>query len=165
MIVADTNILSTFARIQRLDLLPIVAETEELYLTPAVVKELKAGLNKGLDFLQPILAGLTAGAGFISVDLTTDEKSLADNLPGSLNAGEKESIAVCALRAGKLLTNDKRAHNYCQANHIPSLDLKLILRRLWQAKHCAKAEVRALIEEIEQSEPGMIIKGKDEILR
>jgi hypothetical protein len=94
MIVADTNILSTFARIQRLDLLPVVAETDALHLTPAVVKELKAGLNKGLDFLQPILAGLTAGVGFISVELTTDEKSLADNLPGSLNAGEKERKGI-----------------------------------------------------------------------
>ena len=95
MIVADTNILSTFARIQRLDLLPVVAETEVLYLTPAVVKELQAGLHKGLDFLQPILAGLSVGAGFISLELTTDEMNLADNLPDSLNAGEKEGIAVC----------------------------------------------------------------------
>lgn len=166
MIVADTNILSTFARIHRLDLLPVVAETDALYLPPAVVKELKVGLHKGLSFLQPIVAGLSSGAGFYSVELTADEKIVVDTLPGSLNAGEKESIAVCAMRAGsKLLTNDKRAHNYCRDNRIPSLDLKLILRRLWQAGHCTKEEARALMDEIENSEPGMVIKGKDEILR
>ena len=166
MIVADTNILSTFARIQRLELLPAVAETDVFYLPPSVVKELQAGLRQGLNFLQPMVDGLASGAGFYAVELTAEEKSFVDTLPTSLNAGEKESIAVCALRAGgKLLTNDKRAHNYCRDNRIPSLDLKLVLRRLWQAGHCTKEEVRRLMETIEVSEPGMVIKGKDEILR
>lgn len=131
MIVVDTNLLSTFARIRRLDLLSLVAATRTLFLTPAVVKELKMGLQKGFDFLQPVVDGLTSGNEFQAVTLTEEEKSFTDLLPGSLNAGEKESIAVCVLRAGgKLLTNDKRAHNYCREHHIPSLDLKLILRRL-----------------------------------
>jgi predicted nucleic acid-binding protein len=166
MIVVDTCILSTFACIQRIELLFTVAETDSLHLAPAVVKELKIGLQKGLNFLQPILNDLAYGTRFYSLDLTSDEKSLADTLPNSLNAGERESIAVCLKRtASKLLTNDKHAHNYCKSNHIPSLDLKLVLRRLWKAKHCTKEEVRSIMEAIEKNEPGMIIKGKDEILR
>lgn len=166
MIVTDTNILSTFARIQRLDILPLVVAENAFYLSPSVVKEIKAGLNKGLDFLRPIVDGLDSGAEFFVVELTIEEKNFVDTLPGSLNAGEKECITICAHRAGsKLLTNDKRAFNYCRENRIPALDLKLILRRLWQAGHYTKDEVRQLINEIEQSEPGMTIKGKDEILR
>lgn len=131
MIIADTSILSTFARIQRLELLFTVAQTDSLYLPPAVVKELKVGLQKGLSFLQPIIDGLSSGKRFCSIVLTSDEKSYADTLPGSLNAGEKESIAVCRKRTdSKFLTNDKRAHNFCKSVTIPSLDLKLILRQL-----------------------------------
>jgi len=44
VIIADTSILSTFARIQRLDLLFAVAETQSLHLPPAVQKEIKLGL-------------------------------------------------------------------------------------------------------------------------
>ena len=166
MIVVDTSILSTFARIQKIELLFAVAETDSLYLAPAVVKELKVGLQQGLNFLQPIMNDLTRGARFYAVELTSDEKSLVDTLPNSLNAGEKESIAICLKRAGsKLLTNDKRAHNYCKAKQIPSLDLKLILRQLWKSHHCTKEKVRSIMEEIEKNEPGMVIKGKDEILR
>jgi predicted nucleic acid-binding protein len=166
MIVADTNILSTFARIGRLDLLFAVTETKNFYLAPAVVKEIKVGLQKGIVFLQPIVDGLTSRAGFDALDLSAEEKILADALPASLNAGERECIAVCVKRSkAKLLTNDKRARNYCQANRIPCLDLKLVLRRLWQANHCAKEEVRAIIKEIEKSEPRMVIKGKGEIFR
>jgi len=60
MIIADTSILSTFARIQRLDLLFAVVETKSLHLPPAVQKEIRLGLQKGLNFLQPIIDGLTA---------------------------------------------------------------------------------------------------------
>jgi len=166
MIIADTNILSTFARIGRLDLLFVVSETEIFYLPPSVVKEIKVGLQKGLVFLQPIVDGLIGRKRFDALDLTAEEKSLGDAMPASLNAGERECIAVCVKQSGaKLLTNDKRARNYCQANRIPCLDLKMVLRRLWQANHCAKEEVRALIEEIEKGEPGMVIKGKSEIFR
>jgi predicted nucleic acid-binding protein len=166
MIVVDTSILSTFACIRRIELLFAVAETDSLHLAPAVINEFKLGLQKGLDFLQPIIDGLASGTKFYSVDLTSEEKSLINTLPSSLNAGERESIAVCIKRTGsKLLTNDKRAHNYCKANHIPSLDLKLVLRQLWKAGHCTKEEVRFIMAEIEKNESGMVIKGKDEILR
>lgn len=166
MIVVDTNLLSTFARIQRLDLLFAVSETDVLYLVPAVRKEIELGLKLNLNFLLPISEGLVDGTQYILLQLTPDEKHLSDTLPASLNAGEKESIAVCQTRSGsKLLTNDRRAHNYCRDHQIPSLDLKLVLRRLWKADHYIKEEVRLIMEEIEAKEPGMVIKGKEEILQ
>ncbi len=102
MIIADTNILSTFARIGRLDLLFAVAETEVLYLPPAVVKEIETGFRRGRDFLQPIVDGLTGG-GFQPLDLTAEEKNLASTLPSSLNSGEGECIALCAERTANCL--------------------------------------------------------------
>jgi predicted nucleic acid-binding protein len=164
MIVADTNILSTFARIKRLELLFAVAETDALHLAPAVINEIQVGINKGLDFLQPIVEGLASGAKFYSVALTSDEKSLVDVLPNSLNTGERESIAICSQRAGsKLLTNDKRAMNYCRENSLtrpqahspPALESRSLRQRRGSFA----------MEEIEKNEPGMVIKGKDEILR
>ncbi|MCI0694806.1 hypothetical protein L0337_22715 [candidate division KSB1 bacterium] len=166
MIIADTSILSTFARIQRLDLLFAVAETGIIHLPPAVQNEIKIGVQKGLNFLQPVIDTLTAVTQFQSVDLAAEEKHMIPALPKALNAGEKEGIAICLNRAGnKFLTNDKRAQNFCIANNVLSFDLKRILRQLWKAGHCTKEEVRKLMDDIEKSEPGMVIKGKDEILR
>jgi predicted nucleic acid-binding protein len=166
MIVVDTNLLSIFARIQRLELLFAVAETDALHLAPAVINELKLGLKKDLSFLKPIVDGLANGTRFLPLQLMPEEKKLSDSLPASLNSGERESIAVCQKRFGsKLLTNDKRAHNYCKDNQIPSLDLTLVLRRLWKAGHCTKEEVRIIMDAIETSEPGMVIKSKEEILK
>jgi predicted nucleic acid-binding protein len=166
MIIADTSILSTFARIQRLDLLFTVAETGIIHLPPAVQNEIKLGVQKSLNFLQPIIDALTAATPFQSVDLAAEEKHLLRALPKALNVGEKEGIAICLNRSGnKFLTNDKRAHNFCIANDILSFDLKRILRQLWKAGHCTKEEVLKLMDDIEKSEPGMVIKGKEEILR
>lgn len=164
MIISDTNILSTFARIQQLDLLFAVARTGVIHLPPAVQVEIKLGLQKGLKFLQPIIDTLSATTQFQPVDLTVDEKLLISALPKALNAGEKEGIVICLNRSGnKFLTNDKRAHSFCLANNILVLDLKRILRQLWKAGHCTKEEVRKLMADIEKSEPGMVIKGKNEI--
>lgn len=166
MTVVDTSLLSTFARIKRLELLFMVAETDSFYLVPAVINELKLGLKKNLKFLQSIIDDLANGTKFFTILLSPEEKNLSESLPASLNSGERESIAVCQKRAGnRLLTNDKRAHNYCRDNQIPSLDLKLVLRRLWKAGHCTKEEVRLIIDEIERSEPGMVIKDKEQILQ
>jgi predicted nucleic acid-binding protein len=164
MIVADTNILSTFARIRRLDLLFQVMRVEKFVLPQAVVGELQAGLNKGLEFLRPILDDLTTGQGFVSADLTESESAYQSVLPKGLNAGEREGIAICASRSGAvLMSNDYRAKKYCRANRILFADLQLILRRLWQTGLFTQDEVRALIQEIEQSEPGMTIPDQHEI--
>ena len=166
MIIADTSILSTFARIQRLDLLFAVVETTVIHLPPAVQNEITFGLQKGLHFLQPIIDALTAKTQFHSIELTAEEKRLMLSFPKALNAGEKEGIAICLARTdNKFITNDKRAHNFCLANNILSLDLKRILRRLWKNGYCSKPEIRKLMEDIESSEPGMVIKGKYEILK
>lgn len=166
MIIADTSILSTFARIQRLDLLFTAVEAKDLYLPSAVRNEIHQGLQQGLQFLQPIIEGLNAGKNFRAIALVDEEKRLLPTLPRALNSGEKEGIAICLNRPGhKFLTNDKRAHSFCLANKILSLDLKRVLRQLWKAGHCTKDEVRKLMEDVERSEPGMMIKGKDEILR
>ena len=123
-------------------------------------------MQKGLLFLQPIIDALTAATQFQPVVLADEEKRLTLALPKALNAGEKEAIAICLNRAGnKFLTNDKRANNFCLVNSIISFDLNSILRQLWKGGHCTKDEVKSLIDEIEKSEPGMVIKSKDGILR
>jgi len=92
MIIADTSILSTFARIQQLDLLFAVTEAESLRLPPAVQKEIRLGLQKGRNFLQPIIEALTVAAQFQSVDLTAEEKRLIPALPKALNAAKKKAL-------------------------------------------------------------------------
>ena len=62
------------------------------------------------------------------------------------DSGEAESIAVCLRRAGThLLTNDKRARNFCREHSIPCLDLPAILRGLWVRQVVSKERIKQLL--------------------
>jgi predicted nucleic acid-binding protein len=99
------------------------------------------------------------------LELTREEILAVPNLPTSFGSGEAESVAVCLHRPGtQLLTNDKRARNYCREKSIPCLDLPGILRALWVRKVLSKKKVKQLLAQIE-TEQGMVIKNKDEILK
>jgi predicted nucleic acid-binding protein len=53
VILADTNVLSTFAKVGRIPLLLQLFKTDRLGVTPAVYEEFQAGVTKGYTILQP----------------------------------------------------------------------------------------------------------------
>ncbi len=165
MIVADTNIVSTFARVGALPLLKRLLEADRLYITSGTYNELRRAVEVGCAFLEPILAALSPEGDLDLVELTRPEILAVKDLPDSLGTGEAEAIAVCLHRPGtRLLTNDKRARNVCRERQIPCLDLPAILRALWVRKVLNKKKVKELIRQIE-TEQGMVIKNKEEILK
>lgn len=165
MIVADTNIVSTFARVGALPLLRQLLAVDRLHVTAGTYHELRKAAEVGCIFLEPILTGISSEGDLDLVALTRPEILAVKDLPGSLGTGEAEGIAVCLHRPGtQLLTNDKRARNFCRERGIPCLDLPAILRALWIRKVLSKAKVKGLIRQIE-TEQGMVIKNKDEILK
>ena len=96
---------------------------------------MRKAVEVGCVFLEPILAGISSEGDVELVELTRREILAVKDLPGSLGVGETESIAVCIHRPGtRLLTNDKRARNFCRERGIPCLDLPGILRALWVRK-------------------------------
>ncbi len=150
MIVADTNILSTFARVGAIDHLRRLCESDRLHVTPATFNELRRAVEVGCGFLAPILEAIQTGSGLDLVELSREEILGAKDLPRSLGAGEAESIAVCLHRPGtRLLTNDKRARNFCREHSIPCLDLPAILPGLWVRQVASKERVRQLLHLIE----------------
>lgn len=51
-ILVDTNILSTFAKIKRFELLFEIMDRNELYISTSVLHELDIAENMGYDFVQ-----------------------------------------------------------------------------------------------------------------
>ena len=160
MIVADTNIISTFARVAALDLARQLLKADRIYVTPATFKELSRAVEAGCNFLVSTLAAIRAGRELDLVVLNREEILRLKELPSSLGAGEAESISVCLHRPGtSLLTNDKRARNYCRERTIPCLDLPTILRGLWKEHVLTKQQARELLRRIE-TEQGMVVKNR-----
>ncbi len=64
-IIFDTNVLSLFAKVNRLDLLPqfftAPLSTVPLYITPTIQHEVEIGLQNGVDYLEDALQFVEAG--------------------------------------------------------------------------------------------------------
>jgi predicted nucleic acid-binding protein len=165
VIVSDTNIVSTFARIDAVGILRRHFKGVRLDVTPATFHELRDAVRVGHKFLLPVITAIDEDGDLNLIVLTREEILSTRNLPLSLGAGEAESVAVCRSRKrGRLLTNDKRAKNFCDQNQIPFTDLSGILRDLWYQRTCTKRDVSGLIRAIEQ-EPGMVVTKKEWIFK
>ena len=108
MILADTSILSTLARVNGLELLWDLFPHSPLGVTPAVFREISDAIAQGclwlvqvLDFVRTERLKLVAP--------TSSEVLAAEELPDSLGLGEREAIALCAAHRWAFLTNDRRA--------------------------------------------------------
>ncbi len=135
MTLADTNIVSTYARVARWRSSGNWW-VDRLQVTQATYHELRKAVEAGCDFLEPILAGIQSDGELALIALTETEILSVKDLPTSLGAGEAEAIAVCLNRPGtRLLTNDRRARNYCGEHGIPCLDLPSCLRAVGAQGH------------------------------
>lgn len=157
----DSNILSTFAKIDKLDLLFRLFKGERLATSPTVYEELTIGITKGYISLKRVLNCIKKDIIQI-VSLTKEEIFLKGNLPDSFDEGEREFIAICKKRGYVLATNEKIVKNYCTKENIDYLNLSDILRALWVRKVVSKDIVIGIIKRIEK-EDRIIFKKVDSI--
>jgi predicted nucleic acid-binding protein len=69
VIIADTNIVSTFVRVEAIDLLRQLVKSDRLHVTPATFHELRRAVEAGCDFLGPTLEAIQTGSGLDLVEL------------------------------------------------------------------------------------------------
>jgi len=160
MIVCDTNILSTFARVGILDLLFQLFPRHDFVIPPAVYTEINAAIQRGLLFLEMVLTQVDIGKIRLST-LTPEEEFERRELPASFGLGEAACVAICIRQSAIFLSNDKRVRNYCQGRGIEVYDLMRLLRALWENKIVSKQKVHKIVNDIERSEEVVFKNRKD----
>ncbi|MBM4461465.1 MAG: hypothetical protein FJ011_27530 [Chloroflexi bacterium] len=113
MLLADTNILSTFAKVNQLALLFRLFGDERIGIVPAVYAEFQAGVKKGYADLQVVIKLIQQGQIDLAA-LTAQEVFWASALPVSFDAGERETLAVAKSRGCSILTNENQIKNWCR---------------------------------------------------
>lgn len=88
MILADTNIVSTFARVGALGFVRQVVRADRLYVTPSNLNEIRETVDKGCTFLASTLEVIHAGSELDVLVLRREEILAVKDLPKSLGAGE-----------------------------------------------------------------------------
>ena len=161
-LVFDTDILSTFGKIRRLDLLKKLFPNVRFFVPSSVYNELFKARERGYEFVDYIIE-----SGILEVTpLNEEELDLLSKLreeQRSLGLGELEGMSICKHREYILVTNDITAKKVCDQYGIKFVDLSMILKSLLEVKILMSDELRALIDEIERKDR-VIIKDKDDIL-
>jgi predicted nucleic acid-binding protein len=148
VILADTNILSTFAKIDRLPLLFEFFAGDRIGVVPAVYEEFRQGASKGYSMLNSVLELVQARQ--IELVMPTIEEILAkDALAASFDSGERETMAVAISRGLQIMTNEKQVKNWCGRTSVRYVDLSGLLRAFWRTNLLTKEEVHDLTEQIE----------------
>ncbi len=158
-VVVDTDILSTFAKVDKLGLLPKLFSKSRILICPSVNLEIKKGVELGLlRYSHP--------PHFIAINLATSEKASARELreASNLGSGDAECLAVARNRDCLLLTNDRKAEKAADSLSIDHFSLPLLLRELWRSHVVPKSRVAKLMDEIETKD-NVIIKNKEMIFK
>lgn len=151
MVLADTNILSTFAKIAELSLCMRLFTEAGIGVVPAVYEELHQGVSKGYVALQTAIELIQHR--HIELVVPNAEEILGKSVfPASFDAGERETMAIAQARGAKVLTNERLVKNWCQQVGIQYWDLPGILRALWRTHLLTKEQVRSLVTQIEEKD-------------
>jgi predicted nucleic acid-binding protein len=143
-VVIDTDILSTFCKIGKLELLARLFHKSTIIVCPAVHKEITRAESGGrLHYLPP--------PSFSRVTLTHAEQKMARGIwdKKRLGRGDCECIAVAQQRKCVLLTNDRRAQRAAGSLSISYMSLQLVLRELYVTGISSRIQIRELINQIE----------------
>lgn len=163
MVLIDTNILSTFALIDRLSLLWSLFEDNLIYISPNVFTEVTKAKIAGYSHADKILNVIKEDKIKLLIP-TKEEILLSMELPMNFGYGERDSVIIAQRRGMVFVTNEKKIIKYCQNEKIGCLWLEKILRSLWKENILSKEEVKIIMDEIEAKD-NLIIPLKDEILK
>ena len=102
-VVIDTDVISTFAKINKLELLQRLFSKSEILLTPSVSKEIKNGMQLGIIKSQRVR--------FSAIKLDLSEKRLVREIRAGKKLGlaDAECISIAKYRTCLLITNDRQA--------------------------------------------------------
>lgn len=135
MIVSDTDFLSAFSKIGKIDLIFRVFKTKEITISKAVYRELKE--SPAFDKVLPYF--------------TDKEKSIkvkkvsTKEVPTSLGEGERESITLAQNQKAKLLMDDREAGIFAEGKGLDVIDIPAFLFHCKEKKKLSVSQIKEII--------------------
>jgi len=153
--ILDTDIASTFGKIERFDLLKALFPNSILFISDSVEHELDRE-EKWKKVADNIKKKTKTAAP------TKAEERSAETLLSKRRIGkaEAECIAIAKSRNMLLLTNDRIAIKEARKAGVDVMDLRALTRELWKQNILAKKSAAGLVSEIE-SKDSIIFANKE----
>ena len=145
-IILDTDMVSAFAKINRLELLKKLFSKHHIVITPEIYEELTISLEYGYTFPLDIFRY------FKVLPPSEEEREEYQRLlieKRALGKGELEAINICKHRKYSFSSMDVAALKFAEENGVETLELHSILRSLWESGLQSKDETKWIVKEIE----------------
>jgi predicted nucleic acid-binding protein len=149
VVVVDNNILSSLAKIDRLDWLPQVFDT--VMTTPSVLDELHRDAVAGYAFVDRIDTVKAYNDGWLRIATPTEAEIERTEtiLDVSLSFTDAECIAVAATRDTRLLTDDRHVGEIASQHAVTVWDLPLFLEAcIHTGVISSEAELDAVLDDL-----------------
>lgn len=147
MIIVDTDFLSSFSKIGRLDLVFGLFECRSLVVPRAVLEEIR-----GTDFFKPYLGRIA----FSDEDVTRKKDMLVRGATSRFDAtvlgkGEREAISLAMGSPGSvLLMNDRPARLLARKNGVLAVGISTFLKLCKTVGICTEDEIAVIIDELKE---------------
>lgn len=149
MIIADTDILSAFAKIDRLELLLELFQIEAINVANSAWNELEYSLRLGRSYAQRILH--LAETGKLQVVYPDeDEVQILRTLPPTLSEADCEALSIASQRGWTVLSNESRIAHYGSAMGVYVFSIPDLLRAFWRTGILTKQQVQDLVQLLEE---------------
>ncbi len=159
IVIIDCDIASCLAKVDRVDLLKRAFPDSSIYITNSVYIELLRAKQAGFAFPDKIFESIPV------ISLNHDERKMLQELSQErlIHFGESEGVSIAKNRGAIFSTNDSRVVRYCREIGIDVLDLKDVLLLLTVRQAVTYAEMKDLLQDIEEKD-NTVIKDKASIL-
>lgn len=157
-IILDCDIVSTIAKIDRIDLLFDLFEKSRLFIPDAVYVELLEAEKMGFEFPKRVFNSRIELATLSQQELK-DFEDIVKNL--KIHSGEAEGIAIARRRGGVFLTNDRVAVKFCEQEDVAVLDLKDVLKLVARNRIVDENEMLQIINNIEKKDNTVITETEE----
>ncbi len=158
---SDTNILSSFLGVARLELLLAALDTDHVLVPPQVLNELETGVLRGHLAPDALQQALTQSA-IRTVAVETIDQQHIQRMPTTFGSGEQQAVALAMRLSVPLLSNDRRVVTYSRQQQVLCLDLPILLRLIWRSGTASQDEVRALMQAMVDHE-GIVFRHAERI--
>ena len=158
-VILDCDIASTFAKIDRIDLLKKIFPKSDICITNSVYTEVLHAKRIGFSFPDKIFDTVKQIA-LLEAEIEYFQRFSQDN---RIHAGEAEGVTIAKMRDAVFLTNDSLVVRFCEENEIKVLDLKDVLNLMGEKGVVTRKEMLDILRDIEVKDY-TIIKGKEETL-
>jgi len=148
-IITDTDIISSLAKIDKIDLLRAVFRNLEIQIPVGVYEELEKANELGYDFPKKIFKA-TETISLKDVELKAYKEKMSEER--NLDKGELQGIVIAKNRDMKFLTNDNVARKEAKNNNIKTYNLAEVIRAAYLDGELNKEDVERLIKDLKQKD-------------